>query len=288
MDTNRLRYFCTVVKTKNLHRASEILNISVPALSKSIKVLEYELDKKLLIQVGRGIEITDVGLAVARKADKVLVAADELFEKEKKENEFPVLRLGSFEVFTTYFLGSIMKDYFKDYALELLECAPGHLENALVQRVIDYGITYIPIPHPDLDFLKVTHIEMAVFGRPHFKKMPLSKMPFVVPIIPVEGSPNKIKGLDGWPDHEHPRLKKYKVTLMESAMELCRHGLAVAYLPKFVVDLHNKSVVKERKLVDLSIKIAKQKQDVFLIKRKSDAEGVIAKKLSKVLRLICS
>lgn len=69
-------------------------------------------------------------------------------------------------------------------------------------------------------------------GQEHFRQVTNSNdLSFVVPIHPAEGTPSKVIGPDGWPDHLIERQIKYRVTMMESAMELCREGHAVAYLP---------------------------------------------------------
>ena len=68
MDMNRLHYFCTVVSCGSLSKASELLYISQPALSKAIKTLEEEMEKKLMIPAGRGIAITDYGKKLAFEA----------------------------------------------------------------------------------------------------------------------------------------------------------------------------------------------------------------------------
>ena len=164
MDTDRLRYFCTVVQTENLQRAAEILHISAPALSKSIKALEAELEQKLITHVGRGIATTDDGVRVAEQSRRVLNEVDRLRTNRTKKTDVGLLRIGSFEVFTTYFLGPCLQDHLTNVDLELHELVPGKMKQSLLNRETDLGITYIPIPNPQLDYLKVTEIQMGIFG----------------------------------------------------------------------------------------------------------------------------
>ncbi|OGQ18448.1 MAG: hypothetical protein A3B70_01205 [Deltaproteobacteria bacterium RIFCSPHIGHO2_02_FULL_40_11] len=292
MDTNRLRYFCTIVQTENLRRASELLHISPPALSKAMKVFEEEVGIKVIEQVGRGIIITDQGKRFYEKAYKLLKQIDDLKNINNDITKEKMIRIGSFEVFTTYFIGPLFSKYFQDFHCELHELIPGKMEDALASNMIDIGITYIPIPHPKIDHLKVGKIKMGLFSaQDKFLNISFSKLPFVVPIIPVEGSPTKIKGLDGWPDTSLPRFQKYKVTLMESAMELCRQGLAVAYLPKFIVNLHNEKITSKFSLREIPLPQKRSKecqdQEVFIIKRKSSPEDTNIKQIAKALRMHC-
>jgi len=290
MDMNRLRYFTVVAKTGSLSKASELLHISQPALSKAVKVLEGELGEQLLMPAGRGIVLTDSGHRVAREANDLLTKVQE-FRTRVKTPSRPTLelRIGSFEVFTTYFLGELASRFFPTYSIKAAELTPGRLEQSVGDGTIDFGITYLPIPSPELDILKVRSLAMGVFGRSeNFANTPFSDLPFVVPNITVAGAPSKVQGLDGWPDETYPRQIKYSTGMMEGGLELCRRGLAVGYFPRFVVALHNKTVTSASRLHDIEIpkKMKIQRNfDVFLIKRKSHLEDRDFKKLASALRV---
>ncbi len=62
MDTDKLKHLKVLIETKNIRKAAEILNMSHPGLSKSIKSLETELGVELITKDGRGIRLTDEGL----------------------------------------------------------------------------------------------------------------------------------------------------------------------------------------------------------------------------------
>ena len=293
MDTDRLRYFCTVARTGNLHRASELLGVSVAALSKSIKALESEIGLQLLVPSGRGIVISDGGKKFAARTAILLEQFEQLIRSTSSEDlPLSILRLGSFEVFTTHSINPLLMELLPEHQLVLHELTPGKLEEALAKNEIDFGITYIPIPHPDLDFLKVTQLEMGVFVRKdRFQKHPLEQIPFAVPVIPIQGSPTKVAGLDGWPDGKVPRLIHYRVTMMESALELARMGLCAVFIPKFIARLHNEKVREKLALREIpspkKLPSGTMKQSVYLVKRKGEAEGKTAKRLAKGIRLLC-
>jgi DNA-binding transcriptional LysR family regulator len=287
MDTDRLRYFCTISKTGSLRKASEILNISPSALSKSLKLLEREIGRSLVAHSGRGFILTDAGIEVAKEAEDILRQISHLGQKNlDKKGEGP-LKLGAFEVFTTYFLKLLFKLKKIKGPLTIYDLLPGQMEKALIERQIDIGITYLPVPMMGLDYTKVTSIEMGIFSkRGTFKKIPFEKIPFVIPVNPLFGAPNKVQGLDGWPDDHIHRHISYKVTLMESAIEICRQGLAAAYLPKFLISLHNEHILIDYHLdqVKFPEKFKKQFQDVYLVKRKSDIEDEHFMELFEILK----
>jgi DNA-binding transcriptional LysR family regulator len=127
---------------------------------------------------------------------------------------------------------------------------------------------------------------MGVFGLKKYKDVLLSELPFAVPLSPMEVTPSKVIGLDGWPDHKIQRKIKYRVTLMESALELAREGHCVAYLPEFIVHSHNKKVLSEFKLVELDASVSKKEriQSVFLVYRKNVGESLLVRQIAKCLR----
>lgn len=286
MDTDRLRYFCVVSRTGNVHRASELLGLSPAAVSRAVKTLESEMGVALTVAAGRGIVLTEEGRRLAARAERILEEMEQLKGEIRGTTGTP-LRVGSFEVFTTHLLTKWMPDE----PLLLQELVPGKLEEALSQGAVDIGVTYIPIPHPDLDFLKVASLRMGVFCRKNsFEKTSLGDVPFVVPATPVQGSPTRVRGLDGWPDGRVPRMIRHRVTLLESALELCRNGIACGYLPSAVVQHHNALVKKEFALVPHperpKLKAAETTQPVYLVKRKSLDEGRDVKRLAKQLRIL--
>lgn len=295
MDSNRLRYFLVVAETESLRKAAEALHISAGALSKAIKQLEHETGTTLLVPAGRGILITEAGRELARRGQPLLEGLaqlkNELKEKQKSvaKNTKPI-RIGSFEVFTTHFLGGLI-DYLPDNRdLLLREVIPGQLEQNLLADEIDYGITYIPIPTAGISHQQISFIEMRIFGRASvFAHLPFSKLPFIIPVPPVAGSPTKVQGLDGWPDGQIERLIRYRVTMMESALELCRQGKGVAYLPTFVVNLHNQTVksIYNLQAMPFPENMLPQRQAIYLAKRKADPDDHIFIKLAQAIRMIC-
>ena len=242
MDINRLHYFCTVVQTGSLTKASELLHISQPALSKAIKTLEDELDKKLVIPSGRGIAITDEGKKVAEYTVPLLDKLRHLRDLGSMPTARDIIKIATFEVFSTYFMGKVISSDFKGSDVRVFEQVPGPMEESIVQGFADIGITYLPIPHPELDILKVATINMGIFGVKKFSGFTFSELPFVIPNVPVSGTPSKVKGLDGWPDHLIPRNSVFQVAMMETALDLCRRGECVGYFPEFVISLHNEKV----------------------------------------------
>lgn len=290
MNFRRLEYFSVLASVGNVNKAAELLHVSAPALSKAMKVLEEELEQSLWQRNGRNIMLTDAGKLLQKKISSLIDDVKDLREIFHKE-ETSTLKIGTFEVFSTYFLTYLNQMDWKNISLELHELLPGEVEKYCKQGDIDFGITYMPVPDPDLDFLKVSSIEMGVFTRKGaLKGTPQEELPFVVPVNPLQGTPTKVRGLDGWPENAYRRKVLHKVTLMESALELCRQGKVAGYFPVFIVQEHNNRVKADLQLERRKSPYAGRVcySDVFLVKRKSTEENEISKRLARALRSVKS
>ena len=286
MDIDRIRYFHVFANVGSLVKASEILHISQPALSKAFRLLESEVGVKLLEPNGRGLRLTEAGHSLKKETASLLDQWLSLPEKLKGAQQSIPTRIGSFEVFSTYFLGHLMK--FADLEnVEVHEYGPGRLEQALAEDIVDIGITYVPIPRPGVEFIEVAKIKMGVFAlAKRFGDVSFDELPFVVPLSPAEGTPSKVVGLDGWPDHKFKRHVKFRVTMMESALELCRQGYCAAYLPEFVVDLQNACLKPEHRLSEIESPLPKRlnMQSVYLIRRENMSESKLERQIARCLR----
>ncbi|MDB5533758.1 MAG: uncharacterized protein JWO28_2073, partial [Hyphomicrobiales bacterium] len=69
---NRWRYFLQVAETASVSRAAEKLGLSQPALSRQIALLEGELGASLFRRTGRGLALTQAGVAFRAKAVDIL------------------------------------------------------------------------------------------------------------------------------------------------------------------------------------------------------------------------
>lgn len=286
MEIKRLRLFRTVAETGNLRQAAELSGMSPGALSKSMKELQSELGVKLFTIAGRGLEITEGGRVVYRKSEDVIRGYESLRAAEGRDARAPELRIASFEVFTSYFLSRVARELV-DVPLLARELAPGQIEAALIERQVDLGLTYIPMPHERLDLIEIGEFGMGIYGRRgRFKGLPFREVPFAVPVTTVEGSPVGLRTLDGWPAPKVIRNERYRLELLESGLEMARDGLSLIYCPDFVVRLHNRHLADRFKLVGFPLPegVRAVRHRAFLVKRKADAEGAEARAVARAFR----
>jgi DNA-binding transcriptional LysR family regulator len=77
MELRDIEYFAVIAEQGNVRRASELLDLSPPALSKSLRRLEKSLQVKLVQRTPKGVELTPVGSALAAQVQRIrLTLAD--------------------------------------------------------------------------------------------------------------------------------------------------------------------------------------------------------------------
>ena len=76
MDLKQLEYFVRVAELGSFTKASNLLDIAQPALSRQIRLLETELRQNLLIRNGRGVAVTDAGKVLLEHGRGILHQVD--------------------------------------------------------------------------------------------------------------------------------------------------------------------------------------------------------------------
>ena len=71
MDLRLLRYFVACVENRTMHAAARAVNVSQPALSKAVGLLEAELGVRLLDRQPRGVTPTPYGETLIRYAKMI-------------------------------------------------------------------------------------------------------------------------------------------------------------------------------------------------------------------------
>ena len=78
MEIRTLRYFLAVAREENMTRAAELLHVTQPTLSKTLKALEDELGKKLFTRHSFSIALTEEGALLRDRAEDLVTMADKI------------------------------------------------------------------------------------------------------------------------------------------------------------------------------------------------------------------
>lgn len=288
MDITRIRYFSALAELQHVRRAAEVLGINAATLSRAIKVLEHEVRLKLIAPSGRGIEVTDEGRAFYRRIQPLLREFNLVMASPP--NSFPekerALRIGSMEIFTTYFLSHFLETRSVSERLRVLYLTPGKIEEAVKSQEIDLGITYIRLAEKDLQYQKLGEFKMRIYGHQSWKKKAFEDLRFAVPIDGVDTPSVALRSLDGWENEKFPRFVQFEFELLESALQLSRIGKAVVYCPNIIAKLHNQALPAHLHLHEIPSPpgLKDQKLSVYLVQKKNRDETPFIRDLAKTVR----
>lgn len=165
---NDIQNFIVVCDTLNITRASEIIGMTQPALSYSIKRLEADLGGQLLIRLKNGIQLTKLGEEFGQRA-RVLV--HEWRQAQNLANPELGLPQGSYTIAmhpsvalctTSQFMPAIQAAY-PGLNFKFTHGLSREMTEKVINWEADFGVVVNPIKHPDLVILKLYTDEVAIF-----------------------------------------------------------------------------------------------------------------------------
>src|SRR5213593_400900 len=171
MELRQLRTYVSVAELRHFGRAASLCNLSQPAVSHQIALLEQELGAKLLNRAARRVSLTVAGEVFLEEARRILGAVDRAHERmlEVARGAVGRIRLGATATPGLYLLPSLLAKYRGDHESYDLhfEIAPTH---AIAERVarndLDMAIIAGPLPSAELQARALTADEMVIVASP--------------------------------------------------------------------------------------------------------------------------
>lgn len=116
LNWNQLEYFITLAEIQNYTKAASVLNITQPALSRSINNLEQSIGIPLFQKKGRGIELNFYGHIFLQHLQ---LARDEIYKGEQQIRSLisPTrghIRIGSLYTLGVNFLPPLLHDFYQE------------------------------------------------------------------------------------------------------------------------------------------------------------------------------
>src|ERR1019366_10316403 len=151
MDIRQLRYFQHVAETGSFSRASALLRISQPAVSRQIQKLEEELGTDLFERHGYGVKLTEAGtLLLERSRGLLRLLADTKAEVASGTRQ-PAgnISLGIPPAAGDYLIPPLVERYRRLYPrvfLQVLTGFSGHIQDWMANGRLDIAVLHNPSP----------------------------------------------------------------------------------------------------------------------------------------------
>jgi DNA-binding transcriptional LysR family regulator len=173
MDLRQLRYFIAVAERMHFTQAAEFLNVSQPALSQQIRLLEENIGVRLLERTNRHVQLTPAGIAFRTRVQALLEKAAEATSEAQciESGEGGHIRVGFVSTAAAVVLPKVLSPFctrFPQIVVELRELDPGAQIEALQQNRIEAGLTSVSTSLPHLDCRLLTREKLiAALPRQH-------------------------------------------------------------------------------------------------------------------------
>lgn len=200
MNLKQIEYFLRVAELGSFTRASVVLGVTQPSLSRQIRLLEVELRQSLLHRNGRGVELTAAGQCFLEHGQTVVQAVERavgaLGDLRSDPRGRVVVGLPSrvARVLTTSLVRSFRHE-FPHASITIAEGLSSVLHEWLLLGRVDIALLFDPPRSGDLD-LELLHTEELVLVGPHTSRgnrtagggsiplKQLKKYPLILPRVP--------------------------------------------------------------------------------------------------------
>ena len=184
MELRDLEYFLAIVREGSLTAAAKALHLSQPGITRSLKLLEDEMGKQLIIRGSRRIMLTEEGMMLRRRAEELLqlanrakteiMASDTVIEGD--------IYICSGETRGNHFFSKAAKRLIDRHSGIRFHISSGDrtdVTDELENGLIDFGMLLDPIDATRYDFIPLPYEE--VWGVLMRKDAPLAAKKSICP-----------------------------------------------------------------------------------------------------------
>src|SRR3990170_8839774 len=170
MDFGQVEAFLQVATHRSFSRAAEVLQLTQPSITARIQALERELGEEMFVRGGRGVRLTDAGVAFMPYVERILQALQEGRDAvdEVRNVQLGSLRLGTALTISTYVLPKILHTFCQRYPGVDVVIRTGRSEQVLSMLLSDevqVGLVR-SLTHPEVETVHLYDDEIVLVAYP--------------------------------------------------------------------------------------------------------------------------
>lgn len=259
MNSKQLQYAVELSSILNVSQTAEKLNITQPALSKQILLLEKELGVTLFDRSTTPLKITRAGECFINEAREILFKEERLkhLMEDFKNDDKGRLTIGISPFRASYFISDVIKKLQQEYKglqVVLKEEKSSELQKQAIEGLVDFAIINLPVDEALLDVIELepepivlaTNKNLLRFieGDENQKEIDLSdckNMPFIA--LSKNQELRKLFDKLCLTCNFSPEIKA-EVVGITTAWNLAKEGVGAAVLPlRFLEKTQNKEML---------------------------------------------
>ena len=257
-DFNKYRAFYAVSECKSFSKAVNLLHISQPAISHSIKELEEQLGTKLFIRENKSVRLTDNGkklLQYVEKAFNNIVLAERVLTETEGELNGNI-RIGIYSHISLFMLPKLISQFVSKNpkaTFDIYSSSTQELREKLKNRELDIIILQYPVFINEDDYTEeiLCELENCFFSNKEFYDLYMSnnKLAEYPLMLPRRGY-DDINALEEMFKRKNMILKNnYRVYTIELAKKLAIEGVGIGWGLKKCVEKE----IKNKQLYEIPI-----------------------------------
>jgi len=290
-DLNLYKVFYTVAKCKSISAAAEKLFVSQPAVSKSIKALENNINTTLFIRSSKGVSLTPEGelfyLYIKNGFEEFLLG-ENILEKIKNK-EVGYISLGvSTTIGKNYFLPRFEKfiNKYPDFKVNIINKPTLDTIQLVKEGSLDLAIVGLDTKATDLEFIELSKMhDIFIASSEYLNKLNYSSMEdlFDKGSFMLLESPNVTRHhIDNFFASEGLKITPdIEASNMDFLIECVKIGLGITSVVREFV--HKE--LKDGSLVELPLSINIPPRYIGIIYKNSDYLSIATKTLIDFLLL---
>jgi len=244
MELRHLQYFLAIAEVGSLSKASTVLGIAQPALSRAVRLLETDIAAQLFYRHGRGIRLTEEGAqfqaTIGPLIRDLLQAKDELHETARVVSGSVSLGMPpSMSAAIGSRLVQVFLERYPQVRLQIVEAFSGHVNEWLVSGRIDMAIINGARRSPSIrmdplatvDLFHMAHRSMVDRSEQKKETIPFDRL-LETPLILPGRHHGLRRQLDSVAQQRGRELSVLvEIDALEAMKNLVRQGVAPTVLP---------------------------------------------------------
>ncbi|MES2069201.1 MAG: LysR family transcriptional regulator [Pseudomonadota bacterium] len=230
-----LRSFLSVYRHNSISRAALALQLTQPAVSRHIKILEARLQSQLFTRLPRGLAPTPAAIELERQAGPHLDALETLIGSGTGQRDAlaGVVHVGATSGFSRLLLSALSTLPRYAIRLDLRSMPPPALVTALVAHELDMVVTLARIPHKGVDYELLHEGRQQMVCAPGLRdRLPKSAAPKGLPLIDLQGPVPPLASFWREVFGGSPELPSAIVPDYQMALEAAAAGGGLAVVPE--------------------------------------------------------
>ncbi len=240
MELNYLKYFYTVAKEGSFTKASKILRIQQPTISKMVKSLEDQLGLSLMERHKKGIRLTKAGGEIYRLCDGIFDKIEEIesFSDHEKSECSGSMAFGVTDSVSSYLIPEILGDFVRQYPKvrpSIFSGTSNLICNEILDGKVEFGIFFTVPDDEGFQITELVHVpfQLVIAQEVYHKKEIRNSFIISRDIDYPKSRPFPVLEM----------LRKNQVggetfissNNLDSQKELVKQGLGISLLPRFMV-----------------------------------------------------